>query len=341
MQAVNTKGAAEKRGGAVKRLLVVIIAATLAYGGWWFYAAHTMRTGADAWFADQRAAGWQADYADLTVRGFPNRTDLTVLDPVLVAPDAAYGWRAPFLQVLRLSYSSGHVIVAWPDDQTISTTDGDIAVTSDGLRASVIFENDNIFRSNLEAAVLNLAGPQQAIAMAGVNLALEKIDASAARYRLAISVGDIAAAAPKGSPEAASDLRASLRADMDVTFDQALTTGGVAQATPRPTEITLRRSEIGYGTLVIKVTGTATLDRHGQATGEITVLAENWRAGIDAARQSGDLPPDAAEVLVNLLSLLATLNGSRDSLDVTLGLDRGTLLLGPIPVGRIPPLNWP
>lgn len=324
----------------MKRLLAVIIVATLAYSGWWFYAAHTLRSNVETWFEQQNAAGLEASYADLTVRGFPNRTDLTITDPALTNPDDGFGWQAPFLQVLGLSYKQGHVIVAWPDTQTVTTPDGDIAVSSDGLRASVVHDNGTLLRSNLEAIVLNMAGSDRTIAMANVNAAIEKIEMTPASYRLAVSVGSIAATSSQGAPAIGPDSLASFRAELDLSLDRPVTFSAFEDAPLQPTEITLKRSEITYGSVTFKLSGSATLDSQGRPTGEVTVTAENWRDAIAHARDTGDLPPGLGDALIDLLSMLATFGGSRDALDVTLGLDGGTVLLGPLPVGQVPPLRW-
>ena len=324
----------------MKRLLAVIIMATLAYSGWWFYAAQDLRSSVTDWFDTQRSAGLGAKYADLTVRGFPNRTDLTITKPMIAAGDGTLGWRAPFLQILALSYKRGHVIVAWPDTQTLTTREGDIAVVSDGLRASVIHDDGTLIRSNLESTVLNMTGPNQTLAMAAVNAALEKIDAAPAAYRVAVSVGSLAATPPQAAQNIGPESLGSLRAELELSFDQPLTTEVLSGLPPNVTEMALTRSEIRYGAVTFRVTGNATFDTDGRATGEVTLTAENWRDAIADARESGDLPTALSDGLVELLSMLSTFGGARDALDVTLGLDRGTVLIGPIPVGKLPPLNW-
>ncbi|PRY81795.1 hypothetical protein CLV76_101335 [Marivita geojedonensis] len=339
MQAVNTKGAADKRGVRVKRLLAVILAAAVLYSGWWIYAAQDMRRGLEDWFEDQRNSSWQATFSDLSVRGFPNRTDATVTDPLLLSPDGTIGWRAPFLQILGLSYKHGHVIVVPSDTQTLTTPDGEIGLSSDGLRASVIFEDQTVLRSNLEAMVLNLTGPERAVAMAGVSAALEKTDTAPGAYRAAVSVESIAVSPSNVTTNMGPDSLASLRAEMDLVFDTPLRIDGLTDAPP-PRDITLQRSEITYGSVTFKLTGSASFDMQGRATGEVNIAAENWRDAIEAARNRGDLPPALSEGLIDLLSMLSSLSGARDALDVTLGLDRGTVLIGPIPIGTLPPLQW-
>ncbi|WP_439124117.1 DUF2125 domain-containing protein [Marivita sp.] len=324
----------------MKRLLAVIIVATLAYSGWWFYAAHDLRSSIENWFSDQRASGLQVNYADLSIVGFPNRTDLTITEPVISASDKGFGWQAPFLQILGLSYKKGHVIVAWPDTQYLTTDQGNIAVTSDGLRASVVHDNGTIMRSNLVAIVLNMTGPDRTIALAEVNAALQQIEIAPLSYRLALSVGSIATTSPQITTNIGPESLGSLRAELEVTLDRPLTFSVMEGVAPQPTEITIKRSEITYGSVTFKVSGTASLDPQGLATGEITIAAENWQDAVAAARDNGDLPPGLSDSLIDILSMLSTLSGTREALDVTLGLDRSTILIGPIPVGKLPPLRW-
>lgn len=325
----------------MKRLLVVIIVATLAYCGWWFHAAQDFRSDVEDWFAGQSAKGWTATYTDLTMRGFPSRTDLTITNPDITGPEGGFAWRAPFLQILALSYKPAHVILVWPDTQTLVMPDGEMAVSSDGLRASVVFEDQKILRSNAEAPVLNIAGPDVSVAVADANFALEKFATTDATYRIAVSAGRIATSLPTAASGIGSDAPASLRAQMDIEFDRPLRLDTRSDSPPRPTRVNLKRSAITYGDVTFRVSLAASIDPQGVLTGDMSISAENWRNGIDAARENGDLPAAAADGLIDLLAMLSTFNGTRDSLDVTLGINDGTLLLGPVPVGRIPPLRWP
>lgn len=323
----------------MKGLFLAIVTATLAYSGWWFYAAQSLRSDVEAWFDAQRAAGWQASYADISVRGFPSRTDLTLTDPVLRTPDGSYGWAAPFFQILALSYRRGHVIVAWPDTQTLMTPDGEVAVTSDGFRASVIHDGALIQRFNVEAETLNLTGPDRTIAMAGLNTALEKVDPSRASYRFAISIDGIAAPASPVTGSLVPESFATVRADTSLDLTDPLSLDGFGTDMPDLDMISFRNTQLTYGTLVLKAAGQADFDAQGRATGEITFEAANWRESLETAEANNHLPPGLSEGLLELLTLVASLSGSRDTLDVTLGFDRGTVLLGPLPIGRLPPLR--
>ena len=67
----------------MKRLLVVILGLAAFWSGYWYLAMTGARSGYEDWFADRRAQGWQADYAQLEINGFPNRIDATFTEPAL------------------------------------------------------------------------------------------------------------------------------------------------------------------------------------------------------------------------------------------------------------------
>ena len=325
----------------MKRLFLGIVIATLAYSGWWFYAAHDLRSSVETWFEDLRAAGWDATYADITVRGFPSRTDLTLTEPTLMSPNGKIGWQAPFFQILGLTYKKGHVIAAWPDAQTLQTPDGAIAVTSEGMRASVIYEDDRVLRSNFEAAVVNLAGPDETVALAGVNAALEQTVPGLAEYRVAVAINGLAMSNPSVTGSLAPEALATLRAETVIRLSDPLSLTSPTDSPPQLEALTVRTMQVDYGALTMKLGGHADFDEQGRATGEVTLEAQNWREALQTAQDAGNLPPEIADTVRDVLGLVASLNGNRDTLDITFGLDRGRVMLGPLPIGELQPFVWP
>ena len=90
----------------MKWLLGAILLAAAAWSGMWYFAAETRRDGLRDWFEARRDEGWQADYGDLALRGFPNRYDATITDIALADPERGLVFTAPFLQILTLAYNS-------------------------------------------------------------------------------------------------------------------------------------------------------------------------------------------------------------------------------------------
>ena len=92
----------------MKWLLGAILLAAAAWSGMWYFGAETRRDGLRDWFEARRDEGWQADYGDLALRGFPNRYDATITDIALADPERGLAFKAPFLQILTLARGVPH-----------------------------------------------------------------------------------------------------------------------------------------------------------------------------------------------------------------------------------------
>nr|WP_254899086.1 DUF2125 domain-containing protein [Thalassococcus arenae] len=322
-------------------MAIVIILAGLGWSGYWFWQSTTLRTEIERWFEDRRSEGWQAEYGDLAIRGFPNRLDITLTDPVLADPDTNLVWSAPFLQILSLVYKPGHHILAFADSQTVSGTDGAWQITSDGLRASVISEpGGRIMRLGLEAAVLNLDGPDQALALAGLAGALHEVETRPRTYRVALSA-DAAAGRPGTLPQITTGRFDALALDAQVRFDQDWQRASVQDGRPQPERIELRLAEYRSGGLELKLAGDLDVDARGRADGSLSLKAVNWREMLAQARDAGRIGDGLAQTLEQGLGLLAGLSGNAQTLDLPLGFDEGRVSLGPIPLGKAPLLRLP
>lgn len=341
MAAVNTKNVADKRGRSMKRLALAILVAALAYSAFWAWSARTLKSDIAAWFDARAAEGWTARYDDLALRGFPNRTDATLTGLSLASPSGEHGWSAPFFQILSLSYRSGHVILAWPDEQNLRVGGRKIELSSDGLRASLVHDDGVVLRSHLEAAYVNVAAPDGSLALAEVNAAFLRQEATPADYRLALTVGRLAT--PRGVLPAALSPEdpAAVKLDLVARFDRPFELSDLHGEPPQPSRITLRLAEYRYRNMLLKLAGALDVDRRGNASGDLTLRIENWHDLVDAAEADGSLPPSLVAMLRNILGLAASLNGDSAHLDLEITLDEGQAWLGPIPVGRIPPILLP
>ena len=326
----------------VKRLAIAVLVAGLAWSGFWVFAAWQTRGATENWFADRRAAGWEASYSDLAVRGFPNRVDRTFTDLVLADPRSGVIWEAPFFQVFQLSYKPGHLIAAWPETHVLTTPGGQWQITGQGQRASVVQDATGLDRANFEAETLNITTDDgRAAALAGLRAALHRQDDDATAYRLAATVTalstDGALMTTPGLPGQAN----ALQIDALLRFDAPIDTGTVPQTRPQPRAIDLRLAQYSFGDLDLRLAGTLDIDAGGTPTGKLTVRAQNWRAMIRAARQSGHLPPGLADAVEQGLGLIAGLSGSRDTIDLPLTFADGQTRLGPIPLGPAPKIRLP
>lgn len=321
-------------------IIAVTLALALAWSGLWAVTAWSLKGDIDDWFEARRSEGWRAEYAHLSVRGFPSRVDVTLSDVTLQDPARGTGWEGPFFQILGLTYKPGHHILVWPDRQVLTLPSGAVKIDSSGLRASLINDGEGrILRANLEAATLNLDGPDRVLALAGLKAALQQVPGRPMLYRLGVSAE--ALAGPHRALTPGSGTADGLQVQAEVAFDRPWTTSLLTGDRPQPTEIDLRLAEYRFEGLELNLAGRLQVDDRGRADGETTLRAVNWREMLDQARSSGQIPDGLARTLESGLALAAGLNGNRETLDLTLSFDDGQVALGVIPLGEAPQLTLP
>ena len=167
----------------LKRLLAIVLIAASLWAGYWFMGENGLKRGLEAWLQGRRAAGWQADVADLSVVGFPNRFDTTFNEFVLADPDSGWAWQAPFFQLLALSYQPNHVIAVWPNSQTLATPLQKFQISSASMQASLRLGSSTdlpLERANLVADTLLITDEAgKSTAMTALRVAVERLPGSA------------------------------------------------------------------------------------------------------------------------------------------------------------------
>ncbi len=316
----------------MKRLLVVVLVAAALWAGYWMWQANALKSSVETWFEDRRADGWQASYADMSVKGFPNRLDLRFDDLQLADPDSRVVWNAPRFEILSLSYQPGHWIMAWPESQTLSTPADRYEITSQGLRASLVANsNGDIDRANIEAETLNITGTKGSTALAGLTIAAAHQQAQT--YQFALQSDALAQAGSAIAPGSLDGLRINSLLD----FDALWTLDTIKGPRPQPTRIDIKLAEYIDRGLELKLAGAVDLDSQGFATGEVTFKAANWRNVL----QSAALPDGMANTLEQALTLIAGLSGNKNSVDLPIKLSAGKIRLGIIGLGKLPAIRIP
>ena len=76
----------------MRTIFTLVVVLAVAWCGYWFVGARFVQHGARTALAEARAQGYRAEATDLSVRGFPNRFDLTVTAPDFGDPATGFGW---------------------------------------------------------------------------------------------------------------------------------------------------------------------------------------------------------------------------------------------------------
>lgn len=330
----------------MRALLWIVLVAAGAWAAYWFIGSNALDAGARAWFEQRRAEGWQAEYQELGVRGFPNRFDMVLTDPALADPETGLAWQADRLDVMALSYRPNHVIVAFQPQQLLATPLGKTRIESRDMKASLVTDpapSLPLERVTLVADAVSLVAlPERTggtTRIEALTAAAERVTGTQDRYRLGLNAQGLRPALPfKDRVDPENRLPETLdafRADVEMSFDKAWDRSAIEEARPQPTMIDIALAEARWGTLELALAGKVEI-RDGLPAGRIVIKARNWRELLNMADAAIGLPRQLRDGLERALSLAAGLSGNASTLDVPLEFKSGRTWIGPLPVGPAP-----
>jgi hypothetical protein len=310
------------------------------WSGYWFIGARGFEREAEAIIAQIEASGRAAAHQGLTVQGFPNRFDLTVTQPQLAHPATGISWKAPFLQILSLSYKPWHLIAAFAPEQQLKLRGTALTLRAAKLQASIVAQP--VTARPLDQ--LTLAGDALVLEGAGWQIGANGLRA-ATRRGLAQNTYDIAATLTDLAPDAGlmAKLGGALPPKIDLLRLEATTTltapidHFALQTKPQIAAIDLTEARLDWGPLQISATGRVIADAAGFAEGRVTLRVENWQAALKAAQNMGGISTRDRQMWEQGITLLA--RGSDGTVELPLQFQAGLALLGPIPIGPAPRLR--
>lgn len=331
-----------------KLLAGVIITVIVGVSVWWLLAARAQENAVAGWLAERRAAGWQADVADISILGFPNRLDLKLTEPALADPASGWAWSAPWLEVAHVIYEPSLFIAIWPPEQRLAAPGGRAILRTETMKAS--------FRTETKTAL--------PLVRASLDIERAALAADAGWTAGAARISAHVRAAPDAGPENAYEFRAEglrlrlpdhIRTLLDPTdtlppaieavalegraaLDRPLNRFALEGPKPGLRLLSLNTAEAEWGRLKLTASGSMKADAAGYGEGEFAISATNWKAMLDAAAASGAMSAPFVESLKTGLDFVARLTGDGETLNVTLSLSGGYARIGPVPIGRAPRL---
>ncbi|WP_028028196.1 DUF2125 domain-containing protein [Gemmobacter nectariphilus] len=324
----------------MRAVLWMAIVALAGWSGWWWFASTAALKVAQDWFTTQQARGWTAAHGTIEVQGFPSRIDLTIDSPDIAPPMGGWGWQAPFVQVLSLSYKPWHLIAAFAPEQRLATPAGPVWLNADKLQASLVLvpgPDLALDRFQLAGDGLRLSGLTEASA-AHLSLATRPAVGLALAHDLGIearglmpSPGFLARLPPGTAPSEA----ALARLDATLTFSAALDRH-VADSRPEITRITLREARLDWGEIKAFVSGDLAPDGAGFAAGALELRLEGGEKALELAIGAGLIPAEARASWQNALTVLAP---QGQALTLPIRLAGGRVSVGPLPLGPAPRLR--
>lgn len=319
----------------------LVIVLGCLWGGYWFVGERGFEAAARGWFAGLEANGKVAAYSDLAVHGFPNRFDLTVTDPHFADPAAEIDWKAPFFQILSLSYKPWHVIAAFPPEQRLTLPYDTMTIRSDKMQASVVVKPQSALpldRMTLIGTAVSAVGDKGWVVSADAVQFATRLDESRADWHeIGLNVTNLTPDAGltalfNGVLPAQVGL---IRADAHVGFTAPIDRQ-VLITQPQIAQLDLDNLRIEWGTLQVTAKGSVIADADGFAQGDAILRLENWRVALDVAQSTGILSAKDRQLWEQAAQFLA---GSSDSLELPLQFKSGRSFVGPFAVGPAPRLR--
>ncbi len=333
----------------MRKLIYLILGLAGVWAGYWFVGSTALESGFRSWLDQERNQGLQTNYSTLATRGFPNRFDTTITEIDVVDSNSGFGWAAPFFQVFALSYKPNHIIAVFPNEQSVQIPDQLISITSEEMRASVVFEpgtslafergvvelkdldlgSDEGWTAGLKSGLFSVRQTVGRPNSYDISLDFEKLDPPE-RFRQFFS-SSLFLKNAMGQAE----LRAT--AGFDRPWDRFAAEG---QA-PVLQSINFDNVRIDWGELGLTASGMVMLDRNGIPDGRISITAKNWRKMYGAFVNAGLVAPNVKSTVESLLEILANMSGDPGSLEAPLSFQNGRMSFGPIPLGPAPRLAMP
>jgi hypothetical protein len=327
----------------MRKLIAILVVLSVAWAGYWFVGSSAVQRGVETWFAEQQTRGVTAEKSTLTVRGFPNRFDVTIEDLKIADPRSGIGWEAPFAQIFALSYKPWHVIAAFPNSQVVRTSSEEILITSEKMQASARARPEYLLpleEIRLDSTALEASSSLGwKIGAARVFFSISADPANTKAYDIGL---DIADAAPDPAIIAALDgvqglspaiemiaikLNARLSAPIDRTIDAAL---------PKLTGLEVKETQVRWGEMSLTAKGLIEPGPDGIAKGRVEFEVTNWKPLIPLMVAAGAVKPEVAPTVENLLLAMANEGGNPDQLKFPLVMEDGRMSLGPLPLGPAP-----
>lgn len=326
----------------MRSLMMLVMALATLYGGYWFVGSAGVKRGAFALQERLAQQGWQAQWADLRVQGFPSRFDTELEAPSLTDTAGTFGWQAPLLEILALSYRPNEVILAFPPAQEIVLPDQRLDVDSARMRASAKVAaalSLPLDHATLEAESLKLRSSLGWQARADKLLFAFRQGAAPEHYDLYLSASPVVLPAevmrlvdPQAQMPAAI---ATLRADMTLGFDAPLALARAGE--PALQSISVREVQLDWGEVSLSGLGDLAIGADGRPEGRILLTLSDWPRAIELAVAAGFIRPEIAPTWQAAAETLA--EGDPLRLQIPLTFFNGRMSLGPLPLGPAPVLT--
>ena len=103
----------------MRLLLIITSLLALIWSSYWIVFSVKLKSDVSDFIESHNSDHLLVDYSDLSIKGFPNRFDITLNKLYIRNNDLSVTWLLPYFQILSLSYKPNHLILVFPNTQTL------------------------------------------------------------------------------------------------------------------------------------------------------------------------------------------------------------------------------
>lgn len=350
-----------------RRYLYLGLVVLLAIGGWtgfWFFLAGKVRDGVDNWVAQQAAQGIEVAYTGLEVGGYPYRIEVTVENLTASGPHlpGRGALAVPKLTVLSLPWNpnllvarlDGEVLFRWTDPKGIEQR-ATYNAASTGISVGLAGGRLDRFAFSGDQPVLvssAMAGPLSAktFEVHGRRLEGGTAPASGGTAPTAPLLGELAidGEAVTLPPDPRNPLGQQVE-KLALTLGLAGPLPAIAPGmAPRAIldawaqgggTLEMTRCDLKWGSLNLTLTGSFSVDREMRPLGAVSGRIGGLDPLIDAGVAEGRINEGQARNVKQALNAIGFIARDQEGrVPVSVTLQDGRVLVGPVPVGETRPL---
>ena len=180
------------------RLFILVVSITLLSVGWsifWFVRANITENIVQS-FLDEGNSDWEFEYSDISIRGFPNRTDLRIHDLRITNRYNATDLMLGNLNILSLVYNWNDFIVVFAPLQSAVIGGVEYIVDSDYPRSSLSLNNRsgiplNSFITEIKQTSITTSEETNLNLDSGL-FAIKPVETDPETFRVHLNLNDIA-----------------------------------------------------------------------------------------------------------------------------------------------------
>ena len=307
----------------MRLLLIITSLLALIWSSYWIVFSVKLKSEVSDFIESHNSDQWVVDYSDLSIKGFPNRFDITLNKLYIRDNDLSVTWLLPYFQILSLSYKPNHLILVFPNTQTLENGNNKIIFNTTDMLASLSFMDYKF--SELDQFILSiekseLKGPKRKILnTTALNFAVKQNKTRNGNYHLGFRGNDI-------------QLNLTEKNNFNFIFDVEMAlkelNGLTNKKMPKISTVDIKALNLSSPNFNINGNGKASFNDNNIKDGVLNIKAKNWRSFFNT------LFPENAKLRMGL-DLIAPVTQNDETLHFSLKVDNGNIYLGPIFIGSL------